>query len=106
MYLAAPFEEKFSDIAIKFVERRYQERNEESARCQLKRACEGDHFDFYEDIEFVNELPISSRESAAGRKAFDFFGLLKLFLSCMLKNTVQITDVYQELLDNQVLQLE
>ena len=51
-------------------------------------------------------IHIGERESAAGRKGFEFFGLLKLFLACMLKNTVQVTDVYQELLDNPVLQLE
>jgi len=101
-----PFEEKFADIGKKFEERRYEERKKEAVIRQIKRTREARHFDFYSDVELVNELHIGGRESAAGRKAFEFFGLLKLFLACMLKNTVQVTDVYQELLDNPVLQLE
>ena len=93
-----PFKEKFANISKEFEERRYEERKGEAAVRKIKRTGEARHFDFYEDVELVNELHIGGRESAAGRKAFDFFGLLKLFLACMLKNTVQVTDVYQELL--------
>ena len=78
-----PFEEKFADISKKFEERRYEERKVEAAVRKIKRSGEARHFDFYEDVELVNELHIGGRESAAGRKAFDFFGLLKLFLACI-----------------------
>jgi hypothetical protein len=101
-----PFEGKFADIRTTFEELRYKERKEEAAVRKIKRTRETEHFEFCEDVELVNELHIGGRESAAGRKGFEFFGLLKLFLACMLKNTVQVTAVYQELLDNPVLQLE
>ncbi len=100
-----PFKEKFDSVSKKFEKHRYEERKEEAAIRKIKRADEAHNFDFYDDVALV-ELDIGERQSAAGRKAFEFFGLLKVFLACMLKNTVQVTDVYQELLDNPLLQLE
>ena len=101
-----PFENKFGEIAETFEKQRYAERKREAMERESNRIVEDNHFDFYRDQEIINERHSGERQSAAGRKAFEFFGLLKLFFACMLKNTVQVTEVYQELLDNPVLQLE
>jgi len=101
-----PFKDNFGGIAETFENRRYEERKQEAMMREAKRIAEDNHFDFYSDEDLVNELHVQTRQSAAGRKAFEFFGLLKLFFACMLKNTVQVSEVYQELLDNPVLQLE
>ena len=101
-----PFEDNFGSIAETFEKLRYEERKREAMMREAKRIAQDNHFDFYSDEDLVNELHVQTRQSAAGRKAFEFFGLLKLFFACMLKNTVQVTEVYQELLDNPVLQLE
>jgi len=101
-----PFEDHFGGIAQTFEKRRYEERKREAMMRKAQPIAKDNHFDFYRDENLINELHVQRRQSAAGRKAFEFFGLLKLFFACMLKNTVQVSEVYEELLDNPVLQLE
>ena len=84
-----PFKENFGGIAEMFEKRRYEERKEEAMMREAKRITQDNHFDFYSNEDLINELHVQKRRSAAGRKAFEFFGLLKLFFACMLKNTVQ-----------------
>jgi len=101
-----PFEEKFEGIREKFERCRYEERKKAGILEKIQGDQEERHFDFYDDDGVKNKLTVKERRSAAGRKAFDFYGLLKLFFACMLKNIVQVTEVDQELHDNPVLQLE
>ena len=101
-----PFEEKFEGIREEFERRRYEERKKAGVLRKIQGDQEERHFDFYDEAGVKNKLTVKERRSAAGRKAFDFYGLLKLFFACMLKNSVQVTEVDQELHDNPAFQLE
>ena len=101
-----PFEEKFEEIRKQFENYRYIERKKAALLRKQQADKEALHFDFYDGLEVADELVVKTRESNAGRKPFDFYGLLKLFFACLLKNVTQVTEVYEELHDNVVLQWE
>ncbi len=82
-----PFEEKFSGIREEFERRRYEERKREALLRQRRREAQLPHFAFGDPSGEEAPVEVGERQSAAGRKAFDFFGLAKAFFACLLKGS-------------------